>query len=212
MTLLDDIEREAKLFFEKARGSHDWSHIERVYKLCEIIGKKENADLRILKLAALLHDIGRLEEDESKGQICHAERSSVLARGILEKHNVDKETIERVVHCIETHRKRKNKKPESVEAKVFFDADKLDSIGAVGIGRLFLFAGEIGATLHNKKVDLEKHKTYSKDDTAFREFEAIVKKIKDMMLTNEGKRIAEERHKFMVEFFDRLNDEVDGLR
>jgi len=212
MILFNDIEREVKPFFEKARGSHDWSHVERVYKLCKLIAKKENADLKVLKLAALLHDIGRLEEDESKGRICHAERSSILARKILKKYNVDKETIEKVIHCIETHRKRKNKKPESIEARVFFDADKLDSIGATGIGRLFLFAGEIGARLHNKKVDLEKQKMYSKDDTAFREFHASVRKIKDKMLTQEGKRIAEERHKFMIEFFNRLNDEVDGLK
>jgi len=211
MTLFDDIREEAKPFFEKVRGSHDWSHVERVYKLCERIGKKENADLKILKLAALLHDIGRLDEDESEGRIDHAERSAFLAKKILKKHNLDKETIEKVIHCIETHRKRKNKKPKTVEAKVFFDADNLDSLGAVGIGRLFLFAGEIGAKLHIKDVDLEKHEQYSKDDTASREYHATIKHIKDRMLTEEGKRIAEERHKFMIDFFNRLNKEIDGV-
>ena len=86
----------------------------------------------------------------------------------------------------------------------------MDAIGAIGIGRAFLFAGEMGAKFHEKDVDIEKTKEYSKEDTAYREFIVKLRKIKDRMFTKEGKRIAKERHKFMVNFFDRLNKEVDG--
>jgi len=211
MTLFDDIKEEAKSYLSNARGSHDWAHTERVYNLCMHIGKKENADLEILKLAAILHDIGRELQDKLNGEICHAEKGAILARELLKKHNLDNEKIDKIIHCIESHRFRGDKIPQSKEAKILFDADKLDSIGAVGIGRAFLFAGEVGAKLHDKNVNTEKTKPYTKEDTAYREFMVKLRKVKDRMLTHEGKRIAEERHKFMVDFFDRLNNEVDGL-
>lgn len=208
--LMENIIKEAKTFFSNTRGSHDWEHTERVYNLCIQIGKKENADFEILKPAAILHDIGREYEDKSNGEICHAEKGAVLARELLKKYNLEKEKIDKIIHCIESHRFRGNKVPVSKEAKILFDSDKLDSIGAVGIGRAFLFAGEVGAKLHNRDVDIERTKPYTKEDTAYREFILKLKKIKDRMLTTEGKKIAEERHDFMVNFFDRLNKEFDG--
>jgi uncharacterized protein len=178
--------------------------------MCIRIGVKENADLEILKFAAILHDIGRKDQDESNGKICHAERSAVLAKELLEKGNIDEEKINKVIHCIETHRFRGNKIPVSKEAKILSDADKLDSIGAIGVGRAFLFAGEVGAKLHNRDSVLEETQPYTVEDTAYREFMIKLSKIKDRMLTQEGKRLAEERHKFMTEFFDRMNKEIDG--
>ena len=164
-----------------------------------------------MKYAAVLHDIGRNHQDDSNGEICHAEKGAIVARKLLEKHDVDHEKIENIIHCIESHRFRGKITPQSVEAKVLFDADKLDSIGAVGIGRAFLFAGEVGAKLHDKNVDIENTKPYTKEDTAYREFKVKLRTIKDRMLTGEGKKIAERRHRFMVNFFDRLNQEVDGI-
>jgi len=96
------------------------------------------------------------------------------------------------------------------EAKILFDVDKLDAIGAVGIGRAFLFAGEIGAKLHDKNVDIKKTKEYTKDDSAYREYLVKLRKIKNRMFTKEGKKIAREKHGFMVNFFNRLNKEIDG--
>lgn len=191
--------------------SHDQGHIERVYNLCMQIGRKEGADLEILGLAALLHDIGRQYEKDSKGKVCHAEKGAVLARRLLKKYHVDKVKINKVVECIRTHRFKSNKKPKLKEAKILFDADKLDSIGAIGVGRAFFFAGEIGANLHNDgKMDIEKTKPYTKDDTAYREFVLKLKKIKAKMFTEEGRRLAEERHNFMDRFFDRFDKEICG--
>ena len=210
MNLIEQIKEEVKSFFSDARGSHDWEHTERVYNICMHIGEKENADIEILKLAAILHDIGREEQDKLNGKVCHAEKGAILARELLEKYNLEKEKIDEIVHCIECHRFRGNKIPQTEEAKILFDADKLDAIGATGIGRAFLFAGEIGARLHNKDTDIEKTAPYSKEDTAHREFIVKLNKIRDRMLTQEGNRIAKERHDFMVDFFDRLNREIEG--
>ena len=205
-----DIEREAKEFFNNANGVHDWDHVKRVYNLCLHIGNIEGANIEILKLSAMLHDIGRPLEDKSKGKIDHAKVGAEMAEKLLRKYDYNEEIISQVAHCIGTHRFRSNNPPISKEAKILFDADKLDSIGAIGIGRAFLFSGKIGAKVHNKDIDISKTEAYSKDDTAYREFLVKLSKIKDRMLTDEGKRIAKERHEFMVEFFDRMNKEVDG--
>jgi uncharacterized protein len=208
--LLAAIEKEARAFFRSARGSHDWDHTERVRRLCLRIGSKERADLGVLELAALLHDIGRGREDRSGGRTCHARAGAGLARRLLERHGVNGSTTRDVVRCIRTHRFRKRSVPRTLEAKVLFDADKLDSIGAVGIGRAFLFAGEIGARLHDAGIDVRKTKPYTRDDTAYREFLVKLSRIRGRMHTREGKRIAAARHRFMVGFFDRLNRETEG--
>ncbi len=205
MELIEQITKRAEEFFSNSKGSHDWEHTMRVYNLCLHIGEKENANLKTLKISAILHDIGREHQDNDK--VCHAERGAELARKLLSEFKINSDEI---VHCIKTHRFRGNKVPASKEAKVLFDADKLDSIGAVGIGRAFLFAGEIGAKLHNKNVDIDKTEEYSKEDTAYREYLVKLRKVRERMLTEEGRRIADERHKFMVEFFKRLNKEVEG--
>jgi len=208
--IIPKIRKEARAHFIGAKGSHGWDHTERVFNLAIHIGKKEKADLDVLEVAAILHDIKRKEEDEKLGEVCHAELASVEARKILEKYSLDEIFIKEVVHCIRTHRFRGSNIPESKEAKILFDADKLDSIGAVGIGRAFLFAGELGAKLHNPQKNQEETEAYSMEDTAYREFSVALSKIKNRMLTKEGKKLAKERHEFMVDFFDRLNKEVEG--
>ncbi len=204
------VRKEAQGFFRRARGSHDWDHTERVLKLCLRIGKREGADLDVLRLAALLHDIGRAEEDRSSGRVCHGRAGAALAGKLLRERGLDPGLVREVVHCIRTHRFRRRAVPKTLEAKVLFDADKLDSIGAVGIGRAFLFAGEVGARLHDKDIDVRRTKPYTRDDTAYREFLVKLGRVKDRIFTREGRRIAAERHRFMVAYFDRLNRETDG--
>jgi uncharacterized protein len=191
-------------------GSHDWYHTKRVYDLCMRIGNVEGADLDILGIAAYLHDIGRPYQDRAKGRVCHAEKGAELAKEILEKLIIPEEDRINIIHAIRTHRFRGKNVPETIEAKVLFDADKLDSIGAVGIGRAFLFAGEVGATLHNPDITPEESESYSKNDTCYREYRVKLMKIKDRILTKEGHRIALERHRFMEEFFKRFLIECSG--
>jgi uncharacterized protein len=203
--------RMAESYHDGMGGCHGPDHTERVHKTVLHIGRIMDASLDILSAAALLHDIGRQYETEKQGGICHAEKGAELAKEILQKLEFSEAFIAEVIHCIETHRYRGDKVPETLEAKILFDADKLDSIGAVGIGRAFLFAGQTGARLHNdSEVDILACKPYSKEDTAYREFKFKMSKVKDKMLTQEGKRLADERHDFMELFFQRLEREIKG--
>ncbi len=198
----------SKQYCEKEGGSHGPDHSERVYFMALAIGRELNARLDILAAAALLHDIGRLRETESRGEICHAQESAKMAAPLLEQLAFDKKDIESIQQCIRSHRFRGREKPQSLEEQILFDADKLDSIGAVGIGRAFLFAGQIGAKLHDAEIDHGKTKAYSSEDTAYREFHVKMSRVRDQMLTAPGKRRAQQRHQFMEVFFDELNREI----
>lgn len=210
MDLLDIVKNEVKHRLLGINSCHEWEHTERVYNLAMHIGEKEGADLEVLGLAALLHDIARKEQDESSGKIDHAERGVVIAKEILEPYNLPKEKLENILHCILAHRYRNDVAPSTVEAKVLYDSDKLDSIGAIGIGRNFSFAGHLGAKVHDKNVNFDKSAEYTIDDTAYREYMVKLRYVKDKIITNEGKKIAAGRHDFQEHFFERLNKEVDG--
>ncbi len=193
-------------------GSHDWQHTLRVYRLCERIGPEEGADMFVLRAAALLHDIGRCFQDESRGRICHARKGAELAAGLLADLDVDPDLIAGIIHCIRTHRFRDGLEPETIEARVLFDADKLDAIGAVGVARAYMFAGEHGACLHNPDVDVSKARPYSADDTGYREYVVKLSRIKQRMLTATGRRLAAGRHAFMKAFFKRFLLEYEGIK
>lgn len=210
ISTIQDIKRYAFNSFSGCHGSHDWDHTLRVHRLCVHIGKMEQADMEVLEAAAYLHDVGRPFEEESRGEICHAEKSAAMAEDLLQGYPVSRERRNNILRSIRSHRFRGNHKPASLEAKILFDADKLDAIGAVGIGRAFQFAGEVGARLHNASMDPEDTEPYTENDTCYREYRLKLSKIRDRMLTAEGRRIAEERHEFMETFFERFLHECEG--
>lgn len=212
--MINKIKRSAEGFFIGASGCHDWSHVERVNNTAVAIARKEKADINIVRAAAYLHDIGRREEMKSKGRFCHAEKGAEIAGKILKKYDLDPAVVKSITHCILTHRFRKNNEPKSPEAKIIFDADKLDSIGAIGVARDFYFAGFFGFRLYTGNEEhlakqAGKH-DYSKEDTALLEYYFKLKKIRSRMLTKNGKKIAAARHNYMVAFFKRFNKEING--
>ena len=210
--ILDQIKVFAQGCFDSASGSHDWDHTLRVFRLCEMLGPAENADMVVLGVAAYLHDIGRAVQDASNGAICHAEKGAQMAAPVVEALPLSKKQKHNIMHCIRSHRFRNDHKPATTEAKVLFDADKLDAIGAVGVGRAFLFAGEMGARLHNPGLAPEETAPYTEEDTAYREFRLKLRRIKDRLLTKEGRRMARERHAFMESFFERFLEEYAGKK
>ena len=211
-SLIHSVKERARKLFDDARGSHAWDHTLRVFRLCEHIGTVEGADMKVLLSAAYLHDIGRCYQDASNGAVCHAEKGTEIAWPILRELPLTESQKQNIIHCIKSHRFRGNNMPATSEAKVLFDADKIDSIGAVGVARAFLFAGEVGARLHSPGVNAEETESYSIDDTGYREFKVKLSRIKDRILTDEGKRLANERHDYMADFFKRFLEEYEGER
>jgi uncharacterized protein len=212
MNITEIVKDTAEKLFDGARGSHDWEHTLRVYGLCERIGFVEKADMDVLRVAAYLHDIGRADQDSTSGAVCHAEKGAEMAWPIVKKLPLSEEQKTNIIHCIRAHRFRGKCQPETAEAKVLFDADKLDAIGAVGVARAFLFAGEVGARLHNPDMKIEETMPYSREDTGFREFKVKLCKVRERILTREGKKLADERHAFMEGFFNRFLEEYEGKR
>lgn len=192
-----------------ASGCHDFDHTRRVLHNAELLAARlPEADLRIVRLAALLHDFARPEEMASEGRVCHAVLGAELVRPLLAAAGLDSATIDRVSQAVLTHRYRAGRTPASLEAEIVYDADKLDSLGAVGVGRAFLFAGRVGARLHNTREEALRSREYSREDTAYREYLVKLSKLPECMLTAPGREIALERARFMRDFFDRLNCEA----
>jgi uncharacterized protein len=208
--LVDRVRDLAAAVFQKARGSHDWDHTLRVVRLCEHIGAAEGADMTVLRIAAYLHDISRSEQDAANGRICHAEQGAERAEALLAPLPLDHQRRANILHCIRTHRFRGRHRPETLEARILFDADKLDAIGAVGVARAYLFAGEVGARLHCPEKPVTETAPYGPEDTGYREYIVKLRHLHRRMLTAEGRRLAEARHAFMTRFFERFLEEIDG--
>jgi len=192
---------------------HGWDHTRRVLNVAKHIAKVEGGDLWIVEYAAMLHDIGRASELDGTTHQCHATVGAEMAEEVMREISVsDENFIKNVQECVRTHRyrNRAGESPFSLEAKIVFDADKLDSMGAIGIGRAFHFAGRIGARVHNTREAALDAESYSSEDTAWREYLVKLQHLHESMLTAEGRRLAEERHSFMRQFFSQLNLEVDG--
>jgi uncharacterized protein len=223
----ETLQKIKKIVEEKMKGvspSHDFSHVMRVYNLCLSIAKKEKkVDLEVLKTAALLHDIARRKEDLDKtGKIDHAVLSAKMAEKILENLGYSKAKIKKIKHCIETHRFKGKLKPKTIEAKILFDADKLDVCGAIGIARSACWVGEnkakiysdiplskyikeniLGGKLGGRIIDSSKHALNI-------EYKIKLKNIQKRLFTKRAKEIAKERSEFMKQFFERLEREIKG--
>ncbi|MFB6190892.1 MAG: HD domain-containing protein, partial [Candidatus Nanohaloarchaea archaeon] len=143
---VDQVRREARKYFDGVDPSHDWHHVKRVERLAERITEEEGADWKVVKLAVLLHDIGRGRED--RGEIeDHARWGAREATDILGGNGYSEEVVEEVRHCVLAHRYSGDVEPETVEAEVLSDADNLDALGATGVARTFCYSGEHGRAL-----------------------------------------------------------------
>ena len=224
---MDKLFDEVKKIVEKELSSsaHDLDHTFRVLQNAKSIARgMKNVDMEVLELSALLHDIARMKEDEDKtGSVDHALLGAEMATNILKSFNYPEEKIEVVADSIRSHRFRANRKPKYIEGRILFDADKLDAIGAIGIARAYMIAGQMGEKLYMPAGDLDgyRRKNLVGEKTTGRikdiskhsvniEYETKFKKIPDRLFTEEAKRIANERLQFMEVYFNRLEKEIKG--
>ena len=202
---------QVRTLYTAADSVHDFDHILRVLNLAERIALAEQADVAIVRTAALLHDWGRAEAEAERRD--HAAEAAERARAFLQ--GADPAWVEAVVHAIAAHRFRNLPDPQTLEAQVLFDADKLDAIGAIGVARAYAYGGAHQQRLWApvEAVDVARWQAEGDDPdqhTPVHEFLVKLSRLKERLYTRTGKAIAEERHAYMAEFFHRLDAEVRG--
>lgn len=197
---------------ENAEAGHDWFHIERVYKNALLIAQDEECDLTIVKLAALLHDIADSKFHDGDETI-----GPKVAREFLESQNVSPEVLLQVVNVIENISFKGGnfeKQFHSKELEIVQDADRLDAIGAIGIARTFNYGGYKNRPMYNPAIppnlSMSKEEYKNSETPTINHFYEKLLLLKDRMNTETGKKIAQERHKFMEMFLSQFYAEWEG--
>ena len=209
MNLIDKTIAFVKEKLEGAEAGHDWFHIERVWKIVRKIAEKESGNLEIIELSALLHDIAD-PKFHNGDEVLALE----ISRGFLESENVSENIVEQVLFIIKNISfKNRGELPENMplELKIVQDADRLDAIGAIGIARTFNFGGFKNNLMYHPEIKPNLHQTkeeYKKSNgTTINHFYEKLLLLKDLMNTETAKKIASERHNFMLKFLDEFYKE-----
>ena len=169
---------------------HGFEHVERVLKLSSEIGVVLNANLLVIKIAALLHDVGRYLENDKEVKN-HAEISAEIAENFIIKNNFNLAIgdVENILHCIRAHSFSNDLEPKTLEAKILSDADKLDALGAIGLYRTIGFT-----ILRNGSLeDVIEH------------LENKILKLKNRLFLEVSKEIATSREKLIINFYEKIN-------
>ena len=196
------------MIYNNMDASHDYQHIERVYKNAETILRSEpQADAEIVRLAVLLHDVSDAKYTETK----EAEERILNS---LDLTDAERQQIRDIIASV-SFNGGNELEAKAIEAKIVRDADRLDAIGAVGIARTFAYGGAKGRKLYDDaeearaNMSVEEYRT--KSTASVTHFYEKLLLLKDLMVTKKGKQMAEERHAFMVSFLEQLQKERDGI-
>ena len=205
---------QARAWYTDSDPVHDFEHVLRVYRMAERLAGAEGADLEIVRAAALLHDAeGTMPGNESR--VNHHHASADFAAQVLAQEGWDAERIAAVQHCIRAHRYRGTETPRTLEARILFDADKLDVLGAIGVARVIGYATLAKTPWYvppsqqflesGREVEGEAH-------SAYHEHLFKLRKVRDRMFTTTARAIAQERLQYLDDYFERLIDEWNGRR
>ncbi|MPL54776.1 putative protein YedJ [bioreactor metagenome] len=194
---------------EGAEAGHDWFHIERVWKISKKIAEKEGGNLEVIELSALLHDIA-----DPKFHNGDETLALKISQNFLEEIHVEDELIEQVLFVIKNISfKNRAEAPENppLELQIVQDADRLDAIGAIGIARTFNFGGFKNNLMYHPEIKpnlgMNKEEYKKSNGTTINHFYEKLLLLKDLMNTETAKKIASERHNFMLEFLDEFYKE-----
>lgn len=199
-------------------SAHDKDHVYRVlYHALSIAGEIPQTDMEILVTACLLHDIGRSEQIADPA-VCHARAGSEKAYAFLKQIGWSEERAEHVRSCIRTHRFRKSDPPQSIEAMILYDADKLDVTGLVGIARTLMYNGALNEPMYSTTPDGRiAPGAEGEPDSFLHEYRFKLEKVYDHFLTEPGRRMAHARRPAATAFVEQLLLELerpvdDGLQ
>jgi uncharacterized protein len=196
---------------------HGFDHVLRVLHMAEHLAGQEGADLELVRAAVLLHDAVDPHapgQDASEARLDHHYASARFARQVLQKEGWPEQCIAAVEHCIRAHRFRDDREqPQTLEAQVLFDADKLDAIGAIGVARAVAYAAS-----HKQPAYAEPSEQFrttgrlqpGEPHSAYHELVFKLVHLKERLFTQSARQVAEERHQYMLDFFERLKEEIEG--
>ena len=202
----------AKAAFQDDCSGHDYFHTLRVCKMAARIAEEENANLLIVQLAALLHDV----DDIKLSPETHVNKDRAV--GFLKKHDVSEAMIKTICGIIDevSFRGTDSTAPETIEGKCVQDADRLDAIGAIGIARTFAYGGSHNRIMHDPEirpaVSMNADEYRSHVSTTINHFSEKLFQLKSMMNTDTAARIAEQREDYMKAFISEFLDEWEGIR
>ncbi len=202
---------EAQSWYATDDPVHGFDHVLRVMRTAEEIGTELGADLDILRAAALLHDAAGADPREDRAEHQHA--SADFAREILGGEGWSQDRIEAVVECVLSHRYRGQQRPGSLEAKILFDADKLDVVGAFGVARTIAYSIQAGQPIFAKPSERFLDSGDGEPDephSAYHEYLFKLRKVKDRLHTEPARRWATKRERVLVSFFEQLAAEARG--
>jgi uncharacterized protein len=203
----------ARGWYTQSDAVHNFEHVLRVYQMAERLAASVGADLEIVRAAALLHDAeGTTPGSEERASHQHA--SAEFATQVLRAEGWPEERIAAVTHCIRAHRFRDNSEPPAtLEAKVLFDADKLDVIGAIGVVRVIAYATLAGQPPYaepSARFRATGEAEPGEPHSAYHEYLFKLSKIKERLFTPAARALAAERDAYIAAFFQRLGSEVAG--
>lgn len=205
---------QARAWYDPRDPVHGFDHILRVLRVAERIGAEVGADLEIVRAAALLHDAsGAAPDGFGEGRASHEKSSAEFARGVLQEEGWGNERIEAVLHCIHAHRYRSLEAPATLEAKVLFDADKLDVLGAFGIARTLGYATQAGQPAYaapSKQFREQGEAEPGEPHSAYHEYLFKLRRVAERLHTEPARRLAEERRHLLDLFFEQLAREAGG--
>lgn len=213
--ILQQLEQEVKNVFHAKESAHDIYHLQRVLNLALTLQKKEGGDRLVIAVVAFLHDLHRVIQKET-GKFCSPKDSLPRTKDILDKVQLTAEQKAKILHCIEYHEEynfsKNGKTANDLETLIVQDADNLDAIGAVGIGRTFAYSGAYNIPMWNPKkpFDREFYDEDEHDPSTLHHFYSKLLKLKDNMNTATAKRMASKRHKFMELFLKEFFNEWAG--
>ena len=190
-------------------GAHGTDHVYRVlYIAMDIAAVEERVDYDVLIAACLLHDIARREQGQGLVK-CHAAAGAEKARDFLLENGWDEVFADRVAHAIRAHRFSVVAEPQSVEAKILFDADKIDVTGAMGVARTLQYGGEMGEPLYTLLPDgMPSPGRVEEAPSFFQEYKYKLEKLYSNFYTGKGAQMANERRQAAVDFYESLYKEM----
>ena len=208
--IIDKTIEYVKDFFEKDFSGHDFYHTLRVYNLAKYITKFEECDIELVYLGALLHDV-----DDYK-LVGKEKEPFYNAKTFLKSLGYSNKKIEQICHIISqvSFKGKDTVVPDTIEGKIVQDADRLDAIGAIGIGRTFAYGGSHKIPMHIQNMEYKENMSaeeyYENVGTTINHFYEKLLKLKDLMNTETAKNMAKHRHEYMQEFLKEFYDEWEG--